>query len=373
MQTLKPSATDKSAVEGDVPSKPLRLDTETMDYLIYAGSLAPSGDNSQHWYFNWTGSTLQLYDDPSRSHFKYSVGGLAQYISYGAIYENISLAASRIGLQTEVFLHKEEKNNLVASIYFERSEALPNPLADYLEQRHTNRRPYTGKKVDDIQLAELERSVSDIKGIGTRLVADKSSRSKLSVITQQGDACIWENQTLHAELFNWLRDEDYSDDGMCKNVLGLNFFESLNFPLLKSWKSVSLLNNFGLSRMMGRRSKKLMDGSPLHILLTSCGNRYDSYFEAGRAMQRLWLTCTKLGLSAQLMTGSIMLLHHHLFGSRVEFDPRVKKRQERIGALYKELIDPNSELPVLLFRVGYGRPTKHFSSRRKVEDLKIST
>ena len=74
---------------------------EIINYIVELGTWAPSADNVQPWKFSWDGTKLMLLKDVEKANFFYDVNNESTHLTFGALMENISIAASHFGLNAE--------------------------------------------------------------------------------------------------------------------------------------------------------------------------------------------------------------------------------------------------------------------------------
>jgi hypothetical protein len=107
-------------------------------------------------------------------------------------------------------------------------------------------------------------------------------------------------------------------------------------------------------------------------LLTVDGRSPESFFAGGRAMQRLWLTASSLGLAVQPMT-AITYLFPRL---ELEHGPGLGAREvaqlTRLRSRYLDLLQVQpDEAEVLLFRLARAPAPSARSLRRHLDDVLI--
>ena len=139
---------------------------------------------------------------------------------------------------------------------------------------------------------------------------------------------------------------------------------------LRSWPLVQTLNRVGLSRLLTLPSAALVRRSGAIGVLTVARPTAAAFLDAGRALERLWLTTTDLGLSLHPL-GSLPIFvgHHELLGGR-----SLDKRHANLAAeLSRDLRAMFSAIAgktlVMVFRVGTSTTTPARSLRRPVEDV----
>src|SRR5664279_1324790 len=118
------------------------METELRDIIRY-GTWAPSGDNSQPWHFKIQGDKILVYIYPNKDNpiLNWKLSGT--YIATGALIENMVIAATHYGFDTNVtFLPEKNDVDCVAKMVFSKINLVENPLFPYIKSRGTNRKPY---------------------------------------------------------------------------------------------------------------------------------------------------------------------------------------------------------------------------------------
>jgi hypothetical protein len=137
------------------------------------------------------------------------------------------------------------------------------------------------------------------------------------------------------------------------------------FALLRHWPVMRLINMIGAHHMLGWRSCDLPCRLAPHVGLIAVKNiDTQSIFDAGRAFQRLWLVATQHGRVLQPMPASAL---YALKGGRAEGIPANLQRELSDG--WKQSLD--GAIPLMVFRMGYAKPSSIIAGRRRVEDYLV--
>ena len=78
------------------------LSTDEIRFIVFHGILAPSGGNVQPWRFEWRKEQLDAIHLPDRSRTLLNFNNCASYVAFGAVAENIDLAARELGLRAVI-------------------------------------------------------------------------------------------------------------------------------------------------------------------------------------------------------------------------------------------------------------------------------
>src|SRR5262249_32204986 len=78
------------------------LPAEQVMTLATAAARAPSGDNCQPWRFRWDGTCLRIGFLPDRAESYYDVSHAASWVSLGAVFVNLRIAADGLGIRPRI-------------------------------------------------------------------------------------------------------------------------------------------------------------------------------------------------------------------------------------------------------------------------------
>jgi hypothetical protein len=140
--------------------------------------------------------------------------------------------------------------------------------------------------------------------------------------------------------------------------------------LARNWSSILFLREIGGGRALEKSSKNSIAAASAVGLLTMSGTNRESYVRGGRALQRVWLTATSLGLAMQPM-GAILYLWARLeHGGGEGLDSDEVETLSRLRERFKGLFDvgPDSA-EIMLFRLAHADPPSARALRRPVEEV----
>ena len=132
---------------------------------------------------------------------------------------------------------------------------------------------------------------------------------------------------------------------------------------MRHWPVMRRLNLLGTHYLLGHRAAWLPCALAPHLGLvaTSAGSDAQT-FTAGRALERVWLQATQLGLALQPMPASI--LYSQGDGGSATITTRFSGR---LRDAWKELL-PNA-VPQMLFRLGHAAKPSILSGRVAADHL----
>ncbi|MFH5834251.1 Acg family FMN-binding oxidoreductase [Halalkalibaculum sp. DA384] len=321
----------------------------TIDFkkLIEYGIKAPSGHNTQPWYFTIEENAIEIHPDFSRALPVVDSDNHALYISLGCAVENIAIAAAKYGLQSGITIKEDKDNKSFIVISFISVDSIQeDELLNYVDKRQSTRNEYSDKKVPKADLNELKNSF-EFEGVELITLTGESEINDLEPLILEGSNKQFQNKEFVKELVNWFR---FSKAEAEKKGDGL-WIKSMGLPNMNRFIGNIVMKYFVSAKSEARRWKKLIDATAGFALFTAAQNDITHWVRLGRAFQRFGLTATKLGIS-----------HAHVNMPCEELEVREK--------LVKKF-NLGSSHPLLLIRFGYSE-TMPYSLRRGVDEVLIN-
>jgi len=223
----------------------------------------------------------------------------------------MSIAASQYGWSATYTYQSEGQNSYVDVLFSEQTSAVSDKLSDYIERRTTNRFPYKTSRLSAKQKQNLVNAVSSCLEVHWRedwrskwrVIAINMMASKLFFSIHEG--MIMREKGVHF-------DTDYPEKGLPISSVGFSKPISAMIPWAsKTWTRTRVLNRylFGwlsasleLDVSRGFRSAALFS---LHWRDSKTGRSDEEVINAGRALQRFWLTAEEQGLALQPSYGPL--------------------------------------------------------------------
>jgi len=353
----------------------MAVDPETIRRMLESGAKAPSGDNLQPWTVAVDEDAIHLSVDRSRDRSLYNFEGRASLVALGAMIENLTLAGREYGVGVDTTLSAPENNAdnapplVSARLALRPTEPRPDPLFSAMARRCTNRKPYGTAPLEAAVTQKLRASVSGDSGADLRLIEDRNEMRLVARAASLNDRLLFEIRTLHDRFFEsirWTRPEaEATRDGLYVKTLELGAMAG-PFKASRSWATVRLTNLLGGSRLAPRHSYQTFMRSAAFVFLQVSGVSGESWVRGGRLMQRLWLTATSLGLSAQPMAGMLCLLPYMRAGGG-DVPARSREVIALADGLFRKALPLSAgQAPVMLFRVGYGAAPTTTALRRVI-------
>jgi len=357
-----------------IKATPNNVPEEIIYYIIKAGIQAPSGDNAQPWKFSFEGNTILLYLDRDADRSFFNINQIASIISCGAVLENMRIAASALGLKTNIsYMPRSGKDDLMAEVQLIHDEKQKDPLSDFIWERHTNRKFYDRRPLSSSILNELQESISGFPGVRLHVVTEERHIKKLAELIYRADRIRTEHRTLHEHLCQMIRytpeEASKKRDGLPLKNLEAGLAGEVFLKSTRSWQIMNIANRFGLGKMVAFHSFQGMINSSGAALLTVDGMDTKDFLKGGRALERIWLAITQKGLFLQPMTAiTLFWLRWQLEGEK-SFAMKHRKLLSGVWEKYRILfpgVDFSRNSHVMLFRLGYGEEIKYGTYRKDI-------
>lgn len=343
---------------------------EVIKKIVYAGIMAPSGDNCQPWRFEVADNEIRLFNLPERDNSLYNFRQNASMIAHGAVIENMVIAASSFGYRLQVRLFPSQKDeNYIASCALVKDEAISKDfLTDFIDKRVTNRKKYNPSPLNVTQLDFLLRTNNEFTGATIEIIDEMEKVKSLAKILSNNEKLVLENRDLHHFLFNHIRwtesEERRKKDGLYIKTLELGPPQKLGFKLFRHWFLLRILNKIGASKKVASENAKIYGTSSAMIAFVIPDNKPVDFISAGRLMQRTWLKITSMDLSAQPLTGITFLWQRVLANATTAFTVEQTNLIANTYYTIKQIFGiSDSGTVALVLRIGDGGRPSATSSR----------
>ena len=352
-------------ITGDIPD-------EVMGYILKAGQQAPSGENTQPWKLSYKTNTIHLELDPEADKSLFNVNQIASIIACGAVAENIKISASKYGLMpTNTLLTSSDNEKFSAKISLQTKDTIEDPKARFIWERQTNRTKYNRKLIPQEDLDLLKIECAKIAGTTLDLYTDKADLNTIAKLVKKADVLRMETQSIHELLMSNIHFSDeealVTRDGFHLKNLEAGFEGELFLKMIKPWWVADKMNKIGMSKVAANLAAKGIKQASAIGMIRIDGTDQKSFFEGGRAMERVWLEATRLGISFQPMTILTFLRVNWILGRRDIFNAKHTKLLEDIWTEYEKVFPcRDDQSQILLFRLGYGQKVKTGTLRKEI-------
>lgn len=343
--------------------------------ILNAGNNAPSGENCQPWHFVKRADQIEIHLLPERDQSAYSWGQRASYMANGAVIENMVIAASGEGYRTEVQYFPTPTDSWhVATLSFNKDATLrADSLAKSIATRISNRKPYKKEPLTKSEQTALESSISEIKNINITLIDDSKNIETLARVGSTNEEIMLANKNLHNFFFShvsWTKEDDEKNKtGFYIKTLELPPPAEKMFKLFSNWGVMRVLAKLGFTKIIAKQNAATNAAAAAFGAIIIKNTEPLTFVEAGRAMERVWLTATSLGLSFQPLTG---ILFFKLKINGKEADAFSTKEQELIKQAYRKvngIFSADDKHVAFMFRIGKGAPPSAHAIRFPLQEV----
>ena len=322
---------------------------------------APSGDNSQPWRFEvLDAQRFVIHGQDTHDHSVYDLDGRPTQISLGALIETASIAASAHGLALQVTrrLGLPESQPTFDVTLLPQPQLAPSPLLGAIPARSVQRRPLSSRPLSADERQALEAAVGrDHEVLWFSGWAERLRWAWLWWMTAGLRLRLPEAFEEHKRAIQW--ETRFSPDRLPDQALGV---DKLTIALMRramtSWERIDFLNTWLGATIAPRIQMDLIPAlacaAHVAILARHAPQTVDDHVAGGRAVQRFWLTTTRLGLQHQ--PALTPLVFARFVREDREFTPHEPSlaAARRVAGLLDELLCGQSPRGVWLGRIGHG-------------------
>jgi molybdopterin/thiamine biosynthesis adenylyltransferase len=304
----------KSETPGFVP------DNKTVESLVEAAVLAPTGGNSQPWKWRFANGRLFLFKNEEYKTKLVDFDGTGSVIGFGAATENLFLKANELGLEPQLTLYPLGTDHpLVATFSFKETWTkgdVETSLSTQIPFRQTNRRITTSNPIKYEDLDYLVKSVSTDK-VELKFITETDKIKRVANIMAKADRIRIMHEGGHVDFLAeivWPEDvQGPITRGLDIDTLHLSGSERIGFKIARDWNVINHLNKWNKGSGLERVTRKTAEAASAIGLITIPDRKKESFFNGGRMLERVWLGATERKISFQPISISTFLFNRYLF------------------------------------------------------------
>lgn len=339
---------------------------------------APSGDNTQPWRFEIVGDgRLAVHGHDTREWCVYDYQGRASQMAHGALLETLRIAATEQGLHAAWTLREGCPDMApVYDVHFEPGSLDPDPLLAFITSRVVQRRPMRTTPLTSVQKDMLARAVAP--GYRLRVFEPLARRWEVAKLLWQSAGIRLtcpEAYRVHREIIEW--GARFSQDRIPEQAVGVDpLTAKLMQWVMQSWGRVEFFNRYLAGTIAPRVQLDLLPGlmCAAHALLIADRppQKLVDFVEAGRALQRLWLTASSLGLSLQPEMTPVIFRWYVQDGCSISTASAIDAVARKMNARFDCVADEGADARFMFFcRIGHASPPVSRSLRKDLVDLMV--
>jgi hypothetical protein len=349
-----------------------------IEAILRASSQAPSGENAQPWRFSFTDTSISIYLHRESDQSLYNFNNFGSLVACGAAIENAQIKAKSLGYECKVILFPNSTNpdHIADLILNKTSSKQDESLADVIQKRVTNRKPYESAPLSNVQVEELIKATQEFISLGVTCIRiiDKNEIKVLARVASTNEQIMLGNKQLHNFFFShltWSKEEDERiKRGFYIKTLELPLPIQYMFKLIRNWRVMQFLKLLNFPKLVGIGNADTYSKNSEMWLITLDKRTPENYVLAGRVFERLWLVATKLGLSLQPLTGTIFM------GMSADADIRCENFSSEEKSILNEALNKLSRVArsdkdnvALMYRIGFSNPPSAQAKRFPVSEL----
>jgi molybdopterin/thiamine biosynthesis adenylyltransferase len=341
--------------------------------IAEAALAAPTGGNAQHCRFVLDGPCLEIHRREAALVPAFDPDNDSAWIAAGAAAENAALAATERGLVAAIEVEPRGDPQLpLVRIRLAAGPVEPDPLAEFIHRRSTNRRrsapdPLDRGDVDALRTAAAER------GADLEIASDPARRALLAQLIGAAERLRLLSAPMRSDLAAELRwtagDVERTRDGIDVRALELRPGELASLRMMFRPGAMEFLRAIRGGERIGRIAGDRVAPAPAVAMLTCAGTGPEAFVRGGRAVERMWLRATERNLALAPATSLLFLMR------LVERDCSPLDAGERAALLELRgaFDDAFPRLPghthVFLCRLGRADPPTVRSVRHPLEEM----
>lgn len=380
-----PASLSQQAIDEFIGTHKLAFDSpqqtvsqETIQQLVEAAKLAPSGGNNQPWHWHYQNGLLHLFLDEQAAQAYLDPQYISSYTSLGAGIENLLLKAASLNLAVNWQVTPQLAPKHIAWFSFaenhQGSEA-DKKLAAQLPLRHTNRKITPRQEVDATTLASLSDLVKQTEHAQLKWVTDPEMIKNLGMIATHTDLLRMFIPAAHSDFINremrWDLDEvNETEDGIGIHTLDLSNNDQIGIRLLKDRRMIDFLQQINGGSGFKRLSMMQFMASSAVGLVTMPQGEIKSFIEGGMAAERLWLGATALELQVHPINVPLIFFYKNSVEDSLPLPADIKAQLTQAEQNFKQIFGVQAnEQAIFMFRLFKASPSPARTIRKSTSKI----
>jgi nitroreductase len=355
---------------------PIIVDEKTIKEIVNAACLAPSGGNMQPWKWIWNKNTLFLFHEKASSFSFLDYNNLGSYIAFGAAIENIKIVSSTYNLKPKIEYFPLSKNKeLIAIIQFEEIKMNVDELTKGIYSRNTNRKLNERVVIEKGVLNEIALALNAFENTFVKWINDENEIEIVADIVTTTDKIRILQPQGHYDLFNkeirWnAKQVNETKDGIDIDTLEISNGEKAAMKLATDQNAIDYLRKWNLGDGFKKISMKSVQKSGAIGLIYFNKKDELSYFNAGSALQRVWIKANNLGLSFHPISACTFMFQRILEENESSFNDKNTEKLKELHKKFNNLWKFNeTETGVFMFKLHLSNDTSIRSLRKPLDEM----
>ena len=279
-------------------------------HLLEAASRAPSAHNTQPWRLRWLENELQVYVAEERMLRIADPEGFDTLHAIGALLENLLLALRQLGFEGEYEVaDRWDLNRPVIQLRWHSRPGLRSDPTLYrmIPIRRTSRLAYSHELPQPRILAEIRAAAACSSKL--YLLTDRAAIDEIRFLAARAGAQALENRSYAAELYRWMRfsrgDSSWYRDGLSAECMGWSAFQATFVRQFLKPAFASALVKSRWTQWLYTNLDEQAPFAPALCLLTTADCSFAGHLNAGRNLQRVWLTAAAHDLVTHPLSAAV--------------------------------------------------------------------
>lgn len=391
--------TPEALREPDLPSRPDAASPngpptpEALRWIAAHALLAPSAHNTQPWKLHWcaANNVLELLHDATHALPAFDFEHNATWVGFGALLENLEMAARAIGLASDVETFSarsasreavnaggaddSNRGAVVAEVRFKAADPADDPLLPWVTRRVSNRRREAQTAQLDAEALDAMHAEAEACGGRLEIRQDPAALDEMADLLGAVERITVLNRDIHEDFFSgfrWTQTEvAETRDGLDLATLELEASERAGLQILRQWRVMGEHSRIGApGRALEDLARECVEASAAIGVVSVEGTDPRAHLRGGRAVQRMWLAAAAHGVALQPMTSlPYYLARFERGGADLFTDAQRRELAEvavRFGRIFERAPD---RAEVFLFRAARASPPTARSLRRHMSDM----
>jgi hypothetical protein len=348
---------------------------EYIEALIGAASKAPSFSNAQNWL--WTVKNNNLFLLSATHNTLQDPDSNLQLMSAGTALENMVQQAKALGFEV-IIKNFPSPNNLfiVAQVAFKKSNNKISNVADQISRRHTNRMAFSNEIIRTELLSSLDSQAKSDR-LTLKFISDPKQIDNLAKHLAIAEKINLLHPQLHASFFQSM----LKNDSNSNNCLSISDFQlppavATAFSVVADASVAKQLREWEKGTAFENHFYSVYSSSAAIGIICANDHTPETLLEAGRALEQVWLTCTKNNLAFQPICVPLTVLKNlqHNGKNFTSFNDKEVAQLHSIETEVKSNFNLHSiNEAVCLFRIGFSKEPIQRAKRKSINEIFVQS
>ncbi len=340
-----------------------QVPTSSIDDIVRAVRLAPSGGNSQPWSISLTADAIDISLVRARTSAM-DVGFRGSHVAIGAAGFNARVAAARHRVHGQVTEFPNGGGDVVVSISLA-AGCDPNLADQYpsMIARISNRNMGRRAPLPDELIADL-RQAAEAEGATLYLVVQPRRLALLAGLLAESDRVRYLTPLLHEQLMAELKwpGVDRLDRGIDVRTLGVDAGDLAKLRVAGRADVMAHLTRWGGGSALGDGTRDRVESCSALAVIAVNGDTPRDYLHGGAASARVWIRATKADLGVQPI--SPVFLYARSEQDRTDLSAEFGAELAALQCRFDHLVGLRTgQVPALVLRLSHDAGTPVRSER----------